>query len=180
MRKIIFFLAGFCPYALCYGAGFGVCSYTNLTLPSIVCYGPAVIKDTTVSGDMKVAGAVKATNLKANTMTVTGSLDVENSKIKGLVSITGELLAKNSTFSKDITIEGDHIILDRVRLNGSMNVTSVTNTPYLTFQCGTIVTGSVSFTGRAGVIEITSDSLVQYKIKNGSQIFVKKECPPAN
>ena len=50
--------------------GFGICNFGKQTVSDIICYGPVILKDTAVTGAMKVAGFVKASGVTAGAMTV--------------------------------------------------------------------------------------------------------------
>jgi hypothetical protein len=156
--------------------GFGVCNYGNQTVTSIVCYGPTVLKQTTVNGDIKVTGDLKAENISVRDIVVQGAADISNSEVSGSVNVTGSFTANQVQFQKGVAIQSDSAILSHSKVNGLMTMTSDQSTPYLQVQCGSVVTGSVLFDGKAGVVQITGDSLVQGKVVNGSMEFVKRNC----
>ncbi|VVC76786.1 hypothetical protein AQUSIP_21130 [Aquicella siphonis] len=156
--------------------GFGVCNYGKETIPSVVCYGPTVLKQTTVTGDIKVTGALQAENISARALLIEGSVDLRDSQISGSVNITGSLNADHVEFQKGVAVESDSVILSHTKVNGLMTVTSTQKNPYLQVQCSSVITGSVLFDGKAGVVQVTGDSLVQGKVVNGSLEFVKREC----
>lgn len=168
----IFFLV---PQSQAY-TGFGICNFGKETVPTVVCYGPTVLKDTTVSGDMKVAGPLTAENISAISVTVTGSADITNSTIKGPVTVTGSLNADNVTFQQDLTLNAEQVHFNHVKIKGSVLISSGDKTPYLVMECGTSIKGTLTFQGKAGVIQITDDSIAQGKVTNGAMIFIKKKC----
>lgn len=155
---------------------YGICNYGKETVETVICTGPTVLKDTTVSGDVKVVGPLTAINVSAGSLTITGDVDLQNSTIKGSAMITGALNADTVQFKKDLQVAASAITLSHTRVAGSMTVSSSTENPYLKMECGTVIKGSLTFIGKAGVIQITDDSAVTGKIKNGSMEFVKKTC----
>lgn len=156
--------------------GYGICNYGGETVPAVVCYGPAVLKGTTVSGDLKVAGPLTADSVTAGSLTITGSAQMINSKVKGAVVITGNFNATNVNFNQTINITSDNIQLHHVKIKGSVMVSSTDSTPYVVIDCGSIISGDVVFSGKAGVIQITDDSIVQGRVHNGAMEFVKHKC----
>lgn len=156
--------------------GFGICNFGKETVPSVVCYGPAVLKDTTVSADLKVSGQLTAVNISAGSLAINGATDIQNSKVTGAVEIIGNLNASNVNFQQGVLVTATTILLHNVKVKGDVVVTSTSDTPYITLECGTIISGIVKFIGRAGVIKITGDSAIQGKITNGSMIFEKRKC----
>lgn len=156
--------------------GFGICNYGKETVPAVICYGPAVLKGTTVSGDLKVAGELTAVNISANSLSITGATDLQDSKITGTVEIAGNLNASNVEFQKGLNLTADNVSLHKVRVKGDVIINSNSENPHLVMECGTMVFGAVKFMGKAGVIEITGDSAIQGKITNGSMIFEKRKC----
>jgi hypothetical protein len=156
--------------------GFGVCNYGNQVVSSVICYKPAVLKQTTINGDIKVTGSLQAFSITVQSMLIEGDVDIEDSRVFGNVSIIGDLFADNVEFKKGIAVTGDSIVLKGTKVNGLVIVTSETETPYLEVQCGSKVKGSVLFNDKAGVIKITDDSIIQGKVVNGSFEFVKAKC----
>lgn len=175
--KLLLCIMLFCsiPAAQAY-TGFGVCNYGKQTIPSVVCYGPTVLKQTTVNGDINISGSLTAENISARSLMIEGDVELKNSQITGTVNITGSLDAEYVQFSQGVAVEADTVILNHSKVNGLMTITSNDKNPYLQLQCGSVITGSVLFDGKAGVVQITGDSLVQGKVVNGSQEFVKRDC----
>ncbi len=156
--------------------GFGVCNYGKENVPSVVCVGPTVLKETTVSGDVKVAGSLKALNVSMGSMMITGSTDIQNVKVNGFADVTGNLTADGAEFKQGLSVSASKILLSHSKIDGELIVNSQTTKPYLKMQCGSIVTGTVTFEGMEGVVQITDDSVVQGKIVNGSIEFIKHAC----
>lgn len=165
----------FIPAANAY-QGFGVCNYGKQKIDNVVCYGPTVMKATTVTGDVKVTGSLQAENLTARNLLIQGSIDLKNSLIKGSTNATGYLHADHVEFKRGVAVTSNDIFLNTVKVNGMVTVTSQDKSPYLQLQCGSTITGAVLFDGKAGVVQITGDSLVQGKVINGSMEFVKRDC----
>lgn len=156
--------------------GFGMCNFGKENMSHVVCYGPAVLKGTNVSGDMKVAGPLSADSISAGTITIAGTVKMLNSKVIGEANIVGTLDANNVEFMKNVNITSNSITLSHSKLDGTIKVTEHQSRPQLLIECGTIITGSVIFTDKAGIVQMTDDSSVQGKIVNGSQEFVRKSC----
>jgi hypothetical protein len=156
--------------------GFGMCNFGRETISNIVCYGPVILKDTTVSGNMKVAGSLKADNATIGSITVDGTVSIESSRVKGSTNIVGTLSASGVEFMKDVSIVSDTVTLNNSKLDGSLKVTSEQTKPKLVLECGTIIAGNVTFDSKSGVVSMTGDAAVQGKIINGSQEFIQKKC----
>lgn len=155
---------------------FGVCNYGKQTIDSVVCYGPTVMKSTIVTGDIKVTGSLQAEDLTAKNLLIQGSVDLKNSLIKGSTNAAGYLHADHVEFKQGIAVTSNDIFLNSVKVNGMVTVTSQDKSPYLQLQCGSTITGAVLFDGKAGVVQVTGDSLVQGKVVNGAMEFVKRDC----
>lgn len=161
--------------ALAY-TGFGVCNYGKETIASVICYGPTVLKQTTVSGNIKVTGSLQAENISVQDIVVEGAVDIKNSQVTGSVNIVGSLMSDHVEYKKGVAVTSDKITLNHSTINGLMTVTSQQNSPYLQVQCSSVITGSVFFDGKAGVVQVTGDSIVKGKVVNGSLEFVKRTC----
>jgi hypothetical protein len=173
----LFFTAMFFQsFAFAVEGGFGICTYGKETVPSIICYGPAVLRETTITGDLKVAGPLKASKITVGAMTIAGSVDIQDAKVKGPVDVKGYFSAKNVDFLKDLNIEANEILLNHVKEHGSMTIHSVATKAYLKMRCDTTIAGSVKFDGEEGVVQVTNDSIVQGKIINGTLEFVEENC----
>ncbi len=156
--------------------GFGVCNFGDQKVDSVVCYGPAVLKQTSIAGDLKVAGTLDAQRITAQAMNVEGAAKISDSDIAGPASVNGNLTATQVNFQKDVNVTGTNIFFSRTSIKGTVTVNSTSSAPYVVMQCGTIVRGTVIFAGKAGVVQITGDSIVAGKIKNGSMEFIKASC----
>lgn len=156
--------------------GFGVCNFGKETVDSVICYGPTVMKQTTVQGNIKVTGSLQAENIAVREVLIEGSAHLLESQVSGAVKVAGPLHADRVEFKKGIAIESNDIILNKTKVNGLVVITSSQKNPYLQLQCGSVITGSVLFDGKAGVVQVTGDSIVQGKVINGSMEFVKRDC----
>jgi cytoskeletal protein CcmA (bactofilin family) len=156
--------------------GYNICNYGNQTIDSVICNSPTVMKDTTVRGDIKVTGSLSAKNINAQNVEVEGNTDISDSKIMGNVQIKGSFSANNVQFQKGVAVESESIMLNHSTVNGLMTITSDQNTPYLQMQCSSVISGSVLFSGKAGIVQITGESLIKGKVVNGSMEFVKRSC----
>lgn len=157
-------------YAL---TGFDVCNYGKLTIPFVNCNGPAILKETKVDGDINVTGSLQADSISVKSILVQGSTQISDSQVKGSVNITGDLSADHVLFSQGIAVTSTSAILNHSKVNGLVTMTSDNKNPYLQVLCGSVVTGSVLFDGKPGVVQVSGDSSVQGKIVNGSMEFVK-------
>jgi hypothetical protein len=175
MRQLSFFiLLLLSPLSHAYNA-YGVCNYGKEIVPSVICYGPAILKGTLVMSGIKVAGPVRAVDVMAGSIVITGSADIQNTKVKGPSSITGNVQANNVEFQQGLIVTGESIVLNRSRVNGKLSINSHTNKPRLVL-CGSFISDAVIFYGMPGLIQITDDSTVQGKVINGSMEFIKKKC----
>lgn len=154
-----------------------VCEYGKGTVAEVICNGPAILKDTQVTGAMKVVGPLTARNISVGDISVSGSVDMQDSDVKGGAIIAGDFQASNVVFNRDMDITSNNTQLSHVKLVGSMTVhSSSKDTPYVLLQCGTIIYGAITFIGTPGVVRVTDDSGVQGKITNGTQEFIHKKC----
>jgi hypothetical protein len=158
-------------------SGMGVCNHGNETIDSVMCNGPAVLKQTTVKSNMNVTGALHAEGISvAAAMTVLGATEISDSEVDGQVKISGDLSADHVQFKKGVAVDSSNILLNHTSVNGMLIVTSPDKTPYVQVQCGSVVKGAVMFDGKPGVVQVTGDSEVAGKIINGSTEFVKRSC----
>ena len=156
--------------------GYNICNYGKQTVATVSCDGPTVLIDTTVMGDVTVLGTFKATNVSMGLLNITGDTDLDSCKITGAANVIGSLNATKTTFRKGLVATTDHILLHHTTVRGTLIINSPNTNPTLTMECGSSVSGTVTFVGKAGIIHITDDSIVQGKITNGSMIFDKKAC----
>jgi len=157
-------------------SGFSVCNHGNETLSSVMCDGPSVLKQTQITGDMNIAGTLQADGISVTSMKVIGETRIANATVRGSVNVVGDLSASHVVFSKGIAIQSNNILLNHTTVDGLVIVTSPDKTPYVQIQCGSDVKGSVMFDGKAGVVQITGDSILRGKVVNGSTEFVKRDC----
>lgn len=157
-------------------SGFGVCNHGKETLANVTCDGPSVLKQTMVNGNIEIAGTLHAEGISASAITVLGGAELANANINGQAKIVGALNADNTVFKKGVAVESDQIILNHTVINGNLIVTSKDKTPYVQLQCSSVIKGFILFDGKAGILQVTGDSLAQGKIQNGSTEFVKRSC----
>jgi hypothetical protein len=84
---------------------FGICNYAKQTVDSINCAGAASLQETSVTGDMHIAGPLKSFKSTIGAMDIAGVAEMHNSIVKGKATIAGMLNADQSTF-KDIRVAG--------------------------------------------------------------------------
>jgi hypothetical protein len=156
--------------------GFGVCNYGKESIPSVICYGPTVMKETHVAGDIKVTGSLQAENISTRGIQVEGTVNLSNAQVSGAVNVTGDFSADHVQFAQGVAVTGTQIILSNTKVNGLMTITSDKDSPTLQVLCNSTITGSVLFSGKAGVIQVTDNSSIQGKVVNGSMQFVKYDC----
>lgn len=167
----------FCVSVSAYAeAGFGICDFGKVTLPSIICNGPGFLKETTVKGDIKITGSVEAHNITASSIIVNGSVTIYDSKVGGVMEVVGNLNSTNVAYKQGLVITGEHVLLNHSTVAGEVNIESSTKKPQLKMICGSIVAGSVTFVGLEGVVQVTGDSRVQGKIMNGTIEFIDDKC----
>lgn len=156
--------------------GYNICNFGKQTIPAIVCQGPTVMKETKVSGNVNVVGTLNAISVQMGALNVTGRAELYDAEVNGQATVSGELKATNADFKQNLMITGASAILNHVKIKGTVSIYAKEQTPHLSLTCGTIVSQAVEFYGKAGIIEITDDSVIQGKIKNGSMIFIKQKC----
>lgn len=154
----------------------GICNYSKQRVNAVVCFGPAILKDTAVNGNIKVVGPLTAINVQAKSLSVTGSADVQNTDVAGTVDITGYLEATNSHFFSSMHIQADKLLLNHTVIGGDIQMDSAVSKPIITMKCGTAASGTVTFGGMAGTVQVSDDSSFPGKIKNGVMEFIRSKC----
>lgn len=176
MKKLTLFMILLQMPAAYAVTGYSVCTYNKQAVDSVVCYGPTVMNDTTVRGDIKVTGSLKAKNISAQNVIVEGSAEISDAKIMGSVNIVGSLTAMNVEFLKGVAVESDAVLLNHTVVNGLVTITSSQKSPVLQVQCSSALNSAVLFSGKAGVVQITGDAYLKGKVANGAVQFVKVNC----
>src|SRR5947207_3072117 len=126
---------------------FSSCSHGKENLASVICYGPAVLKETTVRGNIKVVGPLTARKVIAHSLQVTGTADLQDMQVAEAVEITGYLQAYDSHFYKGLTIQADNALLNHTIVGGDVEMNSSATKPYFRVQCGSSVNGNITFGG---------------------------------
>ncbi|MFA6409276.1 MAG: hypothetical protein WCW01_03780 [Gammaproteobacteria bacterium] len=67
----------------------GECLHGQETLPSLICYGPATLNGTTVTGKVLVFGPLKATDSQIESLQVTGPTTLISSTVQNGVVVEG-------------------------------------------------------------------------------------------
>lgn len=176
MKKVlgtIFLMGSHCVFAY---TGAGVCQLGKETTDKVICYGPTVLKDTTVTGEVKIAGPLKASGVTMDNMTVVGSAELDNCVVKGIVSMAGSFQATNVRFEKGVEVKAAYLRLNHSRIKGNLVMQSDNKKPMLSLECGTMIDGDLIFIGKAGTVQITDDSLIKGTLKNGDMEFIKSHC----
>lgn len=154
----------------------GICNYGKESLAAVICFGPAILSNTAVRGNIKVVGPLTARGVQAKSLQVTGSAEVHNTQIVSMVEITGYLQSYGSHFYSSMTVEGDQMLLDHTIVGGDITMTSNVNKPIITLQCSSSISGNVTFGGVAGVLQVSDDSAMQGKVNNGVLEFIRPKC----
>lgn len=157
-------------------SGYGLCNYGKETIASVICYGPTVMKGTTVTGDIKVTGSLQAETISAQALVIEGAATISDAQIDGYVNVTGEFSADHVKFKKGVAITSYDITFNHSTVGGLVTITSPDKTPYVQVQCSSVITGAILFDGKAGVVQLTGDSIVKGKVINGSMEFVERTC----
>jgi cytoskeletal protein CcmA (bactofilin family) len=157
-------------------SGYGICNYGKETVSAIVCYGPTVLKGTTVTGDIKVTGSLQAESISAEGLLIEGSATLSDARINSFVNVAGDFSADHVTFKKGVAITSHTIAFNHSTVGGLVTITSAEKTPYVQVQCSTVINGAILFDGKSGVVQITGDSIVKGKVVNGSMEFVERTC----
>lgn len=160
----------------CAADDFGICNYGKQNMAAVICFGPAILDETIVRGNIKVVGPLTARGVQAKSMQVTGSAEVHNTQIASDVEVTGYLQSYGSHFYTSLIIEGDKLLLDHTIIGGGVTMTSNVNKPIITLQCSSSITGDVTFGGVAGVLQVSDDSAMQGKVHNGVLEFIRPKC----
>lgn len=176
MKKQYVAILGLLVINTCAADDFGICNYGKQNLPAVICFGPAILNNTSVRGNIKVVGPLTARGVQAKSLQVTGSAEVHDTQIAAAVEITGYLQSYGSHFYTTLTVEGDQLFLDHTIIGGDVTMTSNVNKPIITLQCNSSITGNVTFGGVAGVLQVSDDSAMQGKVNNGTLEFIRPKC----
>lgn len=177
MKWMAFGVVVFSSVAFAYDP-YGVCHLSKETVDKVICDGPAVLTDSTVTGDVKVTGSLTATNLAASASMTAGAATLKNVTVKGLVSINGDLYADHSTFNQNVQATANTTTLNECSVKGSV-IINVDNehAPTVHIECGSLVNGDVEFKGKKpGLVQVTDDSFLKGKVINGTMEFVRQTC----
>lgn len=174
LRSLILFIALFST-ASAY-VGFDVCNYGDEKHDSVVCYGPSVFSGTVINGHVKVAGSLNAKHVKLGTVEIIGTVEINDAEIKGDAEMTGSLNANKANFEKNIKLTAAYAQFKASTVKGNITVYSGKNKPIITVVCGTTVKGGVTFADEAGVIRLSSDSIIEGKLTNGKIETIKFDC----
>jgi len=74
----------------------GECLHGQEILPSLICYGPATLNGTTVTGKVLVFGPLKATDSQIGSLQVTGPTTLVSSTVQNMAIVEGPLNVVNS------------------------------------------------------------------------------------
>ena len=156
----------------------GDCDYKNQNFSSLFCLGPANLSDTSVKGEVSVAGPLLADRTNFNSMEVGGVANVSNTNVKANVSVLGNLSSTHGNFTGNVLITSSKMTFNASLVKGSLTVKSPEKNPVLELYCATHVLGDVIFQGEPGLIKKSADSTINGKVVNAKVEVVKstEEC----
>jgi hypothetical protein len=146
--------------------------YGKETLNSLNVKGAVELVSTTITGLVDVNGSLEARNAKIGQLQVYGAVNIRRSTISGTTSVIGHLFAKDTTFTKEIsinslrtTLEGctiDSILIHSDKAEDRIQRLSLTNK--------TVVNGNVVFESGLGEINLSADSKINGTVTGGQVI----------
>ncbi|MGL4426757.1 MAG: hypothetical protein ACRCUQ_03280 [Alphaproteobacteria bacterium] len=157
--------------------------------PSITLYGPGVFSTLTFSGNLQSFGSLQLSHVEAHKVSVEGllnsrhgvfkelnvkgSANLENTKISGITTVSGDLGGKNSSFYNKITVRGSKVILSGCDIQGDLHLKRLhgQKPPRIYLLKGTHLQGNVIFSKKSSVpckIFKSSDSKIHGKVENGN------------
>ncbi|MGL5784429.1 MAG: hypothetical protein ACRCYZ_03030 [Alphaproteobacteria bacterium] len=158
--------------------------------PSITLYGPGVFSTLTFSGNIQSFGPLQLSQVEAHKVSVEGllnskqgifkelhvkgSANLENTKISGMTTISGNLGGKNSSFHNKIIVRGSKIILSGCDIQGDLYIKRLRgqkNPPRVYLLKGSDIQGNVIFSKNASLpckVFKSSDSKIHGKVENGN------------
>lgn len=180
MRKLYFLTLGIFSISSAAFAfnPYGVCLLNKETVDKMICHGPAVLKDATITGDVKVSGALTGTNMNAKGVMIGGGATLKDCTINGSADIDGNMDASRVDFEQGLLITANDVRLSDSSVKGSI-IVDIDNehAPRVYLECGSTVSENVEFKGKkAGLVQVTDDSSVKGKVINGTMEFVRKIC----
>ncbi len=144
------------------------CQYGNQTVNDVLCYGPADLEGTNVTGNVTVFGPLIIHNATINNLTVMGELKSADSTIKGPVSVYGPIFSNASTFEKDVFSATNYMQMNGSKINGNVTIKSSSQQGVLDMSNASSISGNVDFSEQSGVAELDSSSHIAGNIINGT------------
>lgn len=168
MKFIVMLLMLIFPFVGQAQTVYGNCQIKNVTLVKLNCYGSAELTNTKINGKLTVHGPLLLQNVQINELELKGPLNANSSTIHGKVSVFGPINANSTQFQNDIVTASNSVTFINSSVSGNINITS--KTPALfELKEHSIVNGNVTFTQKAGIIKLSSDSAIRGEIKNGTK-----------
>ncbi len=157
----------------------------NLKAGSVTVYGPLTLSENSIVESADVYGPLTANNcLFKKNVKVYGPLLANNASFNGTTVVYGPVDAKNSAFTDTLTVYSDVAsvkLADTKAKNIVITTTAASviewlwgmftiqtkNVSKVTLTGTTIVSGSITFEGGTGVVEVSGSAQVKGKVING-------------
>lgn len=153
---------------------YGPCNFSNRAFDDLTCMGPANLNNVTVKDELKVMGLLNAKKSDFNDLDVKGVANITKTTITGNVTVYGPLDMSETIVKDDVVAATTVVNLSRVTLMGNLTVQSDMQQPVVNISKSQI-TKNLVFSKKAGLVNISTDSKISGKIKNGSKQVAKKK-----
>lgn len=149
------------------------CRFGDQEVDHVICYGSTTFSDTAVDGGTFVSGSLALKNATLDNMEIAGNAKMDGAFVNGNTDVLGPLNAKFCNFEGNVLINSDKSTLKECAVNGSLTMESKDKSPILELQCGTKISGNLTFKGKPGIVKKSKDSTLKGHVVNGKIEIVK-------
>ena len=125
--------------------GAGLCNYGNETVANVVCFGPADLEGTRVTGSVMVTGPLTINNASVNNVTVMGLMKSNGTQFKGQTKVYGPVTDSGSNFEQGLFSATNLLTLAGSKVSGNVTEKSSSEGAVLKMTNGAFVSGNVDF-----------------------------------
>lgn len=143
--------------------------------------GKASLHGTTVTGDTRIAGLLRAYQADLNKLDIAGKVDLINTKVRGSARISGLLTACDSNIDQSLLISSDQTYLANT-ITKSIQIDAGGRDQFLYLANNSLVNGDVTFTTNHGVVVMDSTSKINGHVIGGyiNHLNYKSNCKGGN
>lgn len=147
--------------------------YRDCRLKDFQCDGLCIVEDAKLEGETKVRGFLQAKNVHFDTLTLHGSVHLDNCHIEKHSHFFGQASLHHSHFKEKVYIHSNTIKAHY----GIFNDIDIHNdNKEVGFECtACVVHGHIRFTGQPGHVVLRQGGVVHGKVINGTKITEEGE-----